>query len=76
MERKKKQKMSHSPWQNYRFNVFSPDKSLLSKHLGFLGCLSMQMRQSQYFKLQPMTYIHPENFFLLFKVHIFLVHSK
>jgi hypothetical protein len=30
------------------------------QYLGFMECLSMQMRHSQYFKLQPMIYIHLE----------------
>lgn len=39
-----------------------------SKYLGFLECLSLQMRHLQYFKLEPMIFIYPGNYFPLSKV--------
>jgi hypothetical protein len=53
--------MSHSLWQNYRLSLLPPDKSLLSKRPGFLGCLSTYMRHYQEVKVQPVTYLHPED---------------
>lgn len=43
--------------------------NLSSKYLGILEYLSMQMRHSQYAKLQAVISIHPENAFPLSKVH-------
>jgi len=37
---------SHCLWQFYKFNFLLPDKNLPSKYLGFLKCLSIQMRKS------------------------------
>lgn len=45
--------MSHSPQQNDRLNFLFPDKNLLSKYQGFLECLSMQVRPSQYITVAP-----------------------
>jgi len=46
--------MLHHPWWNYRFAFRSQDKNLPSKGL---KCLSVQMRNSQYFKPQPINII-------------------
>lgn len=39
----------------YKFNFLFPDKNPPSKHLGFLECLSIQMKHSRHFKLKPLT---------------------